>query len=238
MRMLSGFCLTLFLGAAMFAQQRGGGGVQPVVQGSFGNVVFPGGTAAIPGVHRTMPGIAVSGPRLNVPFSNQDPTRLSAQGVLPRAGYNYVGNPRRSRGTAVMAVPVYVGGYGYGSYYDNGDVPPQQAAPPQQPNVIVIYPPAPQPIMYGGGGDGLAAASPATVSEPAVDTTSGPETPHYLIAFKDHSIYSAVAYWVQGDTLHYFTTGNTHNQVSLSLIDRDLTERLNRESGTPLQLPK
>ena len=48
------------------------------------------------------------------------------------------------------------------------------------------------------------------------------------MAFKDHTIYTAVAYWVDGDTLHYFTSGNTHNQVSLSLVDRELTERLNQ----------
>jgi len=46
-----------------------------------------------------------------------------------------------------------------------------------------------------------------------------------------------VAYWVDGDTLHYFTSGNTHNQVSLSLIDRDLTQRLNKESGLEVNLP-
>ena len=51
------------------------------------------------------------------------------------------------------------------------------------------------------------------------------------------TIYSAVAYWVDGDTLHYFTTGNTHNQASLSLIDRELTERLNRELGIDFKLP-
>jgi endonuclease YncB( thermonuclease family) len=67
------------------------------------------------------------------------------------------------------------------------------------------------------------------------DSTAEPS--HYLIAFKDHTIYSAVAYWVDGDTLHYFTSANTHNQVSLSLIDRDLTERLNKESGLDVKLP-
>jgi len=46
-----------------------------------------------------------------------------------------------------------------------------------------------------------------------------------------------VAYWVDGETLHYFTTGNTHNQASLSLIDRELTERLNRELGIDFKLP-
>ena len=60
---------------------------------------------------------------------------------------------------------------------------------------------------------------------------------YYLIAFKDNSIYSAVAYWVDGDTLHYFTSGNTHNQVSMSLVDRALTERLNRERKVDIRLP-
>ena len=60
----------------------------------------------------------------------------------------------------------------------------------------------------------------------------------YLIAFKDHTIYSAVAYWVDGETLHYFTSGNNHNQVSLSLIDRELTERLNKEKGAEVKLPR
>jgi hypothetical protein len=46
-----------------------------------------------------------------------------------------------------------------------------------------------------------------------------------------------VAYWVDGDTLHYFTSANTHNQASVSLVDRDLTERLNKESGLEVKLP-
>ena len=75
-------------------------------------------------------------------------------------------------------------------------------------------------------------AAPAQAEEP-----SAGEATHYLIAFKDHSIYSAVAYWVDGDTLHYFTTGSTHNQASVSLIDRELTERLNKESGAEVKLP-
>jgi endonuclease YncB( thermonuclease family) len=60
---------------------------------------------------------------------------------------------------------------------------------------------------------------------------------YYLLAFKDNSIYSAVAYWVDGDTLHYFTSGNRHNQASISLLDRELTTRLNRERGSDIRLP-
>jgi endonuclease YncB( thermonuclease family) len=72
-------------------------------------------------------------------------------------------------------------------------------------------------------------------ADDAASATS--DAPHYLIAFKNHNIYSAVAYWVDGDTLHYFTNGNTHNQVSLALVDRDLTERLNEGSGAEVKLP-
>jgi hypothetical protein len=60
---------------------------------------------------------------------------------------------------------------------------------------------------------------------------------HYLIALKDHTVYAAIAYWIDGDTVHYFTAGNVHNQTSLSLIDRDLTDRLNKESGQQVILP-
>jgi hypothetical protein len=42
---------------------------------------------------------------------------------------------------------------------------------------------------------------------------------------------------VDGDTIHYFTTGNKHNQASLSLVDRDLTDRLNKETGYEVKLP-
>ena len=63
------------------------------------------------------------------------------------------------------------------------------------------------------------------------------EQEHYLIAFKDRSIYSAIAYWVDGDTLHYFTAGNTHNQASVSLVDRELTKKLNGDSGREIKLP-
>jgi fido (protein-threonine AMPylation protein) len=60
--------------------------------------------------------------------------------------------------------------------------------------------------------------------------------PYYLIAFKDHSVYSAIAYWVEGETLHYFTSGNTHNQVSMGLVDKELTDRLNRERKVDIRL--
>jgi hypothetical protein len=249
----------LIFSTAGFAQFRGFGNTTPafrnptpVFQGTFGNVVFPGGTAAIPGVTRFFPNAvfpAGNPPRLYVPGTVRDPTLLSSRFGHPN-GFPGSRPAYKSGGFAVpYAVPVYVGGYaGYTGYYDSG-VPPDEAAaagaPPAQPNVIVVYPsgmPAGAP-PYGGYGEAYAApptGPPAQNAAPAADQDQAAATPSpttYLIAFKDHTIYSAVAYWVEGDTLHYFTSGATHNQVSLSLVDRDLTLRLNAEAGNNMQLP-
>jgi hypothetical protein len=103
-------------------------------------------------------------------------------------------------------------------------VPPQQPVTP----VVINYnygtppPPAPdQPVIV---------RDQATAPDDSVGE-------HYLIAFKDHTIYAATAYWVDGDTLHYFTAGNVHNQASLALVDREFTERLNKEAGLDVRLP-
>jgi hypothetical protein len=42
---------------------------------------------------------------------------------------------------------------------------------------------------------------------------------------------------VEGETLHYVTNQNTHNQVSLDLVDRELSDRLNRERQVDFRLP-
>jgi hypothetical protein len=120
----------------------------------------------------------------------------------------------------------------YGNYYD----PAALSAPVQQaPNITVIYPPAPAPVIMSP----YTEAAPVSLYQPPAQAQAPTpqETPHYLIAFKDHTIYSAMAYWVDGDTLHYFTSGNTHNQVSVSLIDRELTRKLNLETGMEVKLP-
>ena len=225
MRTLVGFGLSLLLATGLFAQYRGGlGNSRPFAQGASGNAVFPGGR-----------------PQLIVPGAVADPTfamRLGAT-VAPPGLWRRPSVPgtRRPGMVFVYGYPVYVGGY-----FDNAYPADAAAPPPQQPNITVINPPQPAPEMIQrfGSDDAqdpttptAAADDPQAVEEPA----STFEPSHYLIAFKDHSVYSAVAYWVDGDTLHYFTSGNTHNQASVSLVDRDLTERLNKESGLEVKLP-
>ncbi len=167
----------------------------------------------------------------------------------------------------VFAYPVFVGGgydssydpnaYGPNGYGPNGYgpqdmMPPQQ--PPQQPNMTVVFPPQQQPpqqanpVMIQPGPDGqYTTTGPrpgpgGTIYDvPQGNTAQGQDpsadAPRFLLAFKDRTIYSVIAYWTDGDTLHYFTPGNVHNQASMSLIDRELTERLNRELGIDFKLP-
>ena len=84
------------------------------------------------------------------------------------------------------------------------------------------------PVMrdYTGDSSGVQVYD-APGREPASNSNDD-GTDYYLIAFKDHSIYSAFAYWVDGDTLHYVTPQRVHNQVSVALVDRELTDKLNR----------
>jgi hypothetical protein len=232
---LCGIALTLCLG--LLAQQ-------PVLTGGVPSVVHPGGTPQnTPGLTRFVPSVvnpAGGGPRLVFP------TAANAGRLQP--GQNFQRVPRHS---PAYAYPVYIGGY-YETPYINtlgGDAgyPPPQAQQ-QPPNVTVIYPPQQvNPVIITvGGADSQQGAVTAYGAQQGVISQPPPREPveepatentHYLIAFKDHTIYSAMAYWVDGDTLHYFTAGNTHNQVSLSLVDRELTTRLNKESGLEVKLP-
>jgi hypothetical protein len=64
-----------------------------------------------------------------------------------------------------------------------------------------------------------------------------PDQPLFFIGLTDNSVYTAVAYWVEGGTLNYITPQGRHNQVSVALIDRETTARLNRGSTFQLHLP-
>ncbi len=60
----------------------------------------------------------------------------------------------------------------------------------------------------------------------------------YLVAMKDGGVYSAVAYWLEDSTLHYITPKHDHNHASLDLVDRELTDQLNRERKVPFKISR
>jgi hypothetical protein len=64
---------------------------------------------------------------------------------------------------------------------------------------------------------------------PATGDSSAGSSPVYLIAFNDHVIRAALAYWVDGETLHYITLRREERLAPLATVDRDFSSQLNRE---------
>ncbi len=137
----------------------------------------------------------------------------------------------------------YVPGYfdDYDDYWNNYYYPPATPA-----TAYVPAPSAPeasqQPVIIN---QYFGVPAPAAPSGPP-QTTSSTQTPgaplteptnYYLIAYKNHAIYTALAYWVEDKTLHYVTLQNTHNQASLDLIDLNLTKTLNQSNQVPFSIP-
>lgn len=245
--------LLLALSAGGFAQ-RGGrmGGVRPqpstfIGVGSeipfrtygspsgFGNVVFPG-TGTPP------------------PFTTSFPSTT----FIERFGDVIAGKPytgvrggfrqrRYSRGGffGPTVWPVVVGGLPYDYGYDQPAptfvAPPQQAAPPVTINqyfgadtvtpAVHEYPQSGE-SSPGSGVQIYRAPSPQPAGAP-----SGEDQVLFFIALKDSSIYTAVAYWVEDGTLHYITPQGRHNQVSLALVDRNISTRLNAGRAVDFRLP-
>jgi hypothetical protein len=143
-----------------------------------------------------------------------------------RRGYR--GSRRYGYGTAV-------GGYGYpvlypmfgpvGASYDQ-PADDQQGPPPAEMN----YGPQQQQPSEESRIQTYSAPS-SERPEPAEDR------PMFYVALTDNSVYTAVAYWVEDETLNYITPQGRHNQVSLALVDRATTARLNQGSKFQLHLP-
>ncbi len=127
----------------------------------------------------------------------------------------------------------WYGDYGYGYSSD-----PAYSYPVYQPspNVTVVYaPPAAPATIYveraGPQRDEYGQEVQRPRSAPDSDSSI------YLIAFRDRSIFAAVAYWAEGGTLHYVTQEHEQKQVPLSTVDRELSDKLNRERGVAFSLP-
>jgi hypothetical protein len=160
-------------------------------------------------------------------------------------------HPHHSR-TAIVPVPVYYGGYyvgydapppAYGTAYDTppsgyaSNGAPGYADPSQSPMVIINQNyrpdlPAPPP-------PDSTVRKYETPTHPYDDQPAAPDAPPtiYLVAMKDHTIFPALAYWVEGDTLNYITTEGSHNRATLDLVDREFSRRINEERNVEFKLP-
>ena len=114
-------------------------------------------------------------------------------------------------------------------------VPPTASAP-QQPVIINQYFSAP-PSQQQPNAQQQGSRDTTNTGAQAPGDPIGPAQNYYLIAYKNHEVFSALAYWLEDKTLHYVTTQNTHNQAALDLIDVPLTKKLNQKNEVPFSLP-
>ena len=176
----------------------------------------------------------------------------ASQGAVPvhrlaRPARRWRRGGRRSR---IYPLPYYYGAYAYGASQPEQLRVSVENVPPSQPAVLInrdYKPEKPKPVVrnYGEGElpepvAGLRSAPAPTQRPPG--SGAGQESPGpgkdkpviYLIALKNQTIYPAVRYWVEGDTLHYIDTRGARKQIALSMIDRDFSIRLNRERNIPV----
>jgi hypothetical protein len=59
-----------------------------------------------------------------------------------------------------------------------------------------------------------------------------------LIAFKDGTLVQAVAYWYENGTLHYVKPDHKVASAALTLVDKESSERFNRERGLSFRMPE
>jgi hypothetical protein len=162
-------------------------------------------------------------------------------------GGGYGGYARRTVVAPIyVAVPGYGGyGYGYGPDYGDGstDAPPVQTAPtviinqnyvPDHANPVVReVPDTPDSGSFQAPGP-----PPAEPSSSDADAPSESDQPTiYLIAFRDHSIVPALAYWTEGNMLKYVNMDHGLNQATLDLVDRDMSRLLNQQRNVEFRLP-
>jgi hypothetical protein len=167
-----------------------------------------------------------------------------------RGGFNqqrfFRGNFGFHRFPRTFIYPAFYGGFGYSDPYFYNSYP-NYTSYPSYPPVGYSYNSNPTPVIISQNYyAGYPAAEP--VPAPRVEEYRPPPQPSaaeerkdesslYLIAFKDHTIRAVLAYWADGATLHYVTMDHEQKQTTVASVDRELSERLNRERNVAFRLP-
>ena len=223
--------------AGLFAQNHSGTG--PIRPGAptftnNGNILHPGipGNVSImpttpSGGNHGHPGTGNRGGRANYPVYAGGVYGYGVSG-FSTGGYTTVYNP--PPGTYDPIFGVYspeAGGYPY--------------QPPAQTPVVVInqnfQPEVVRPQIIDYTNSILPPPGPQASQPNSANVSVEGDTPLILIAMKDHTIYPALAYWIQGDTVNYVMAGGAVNHVSLAQIDRELSAKLNAERRPDFKLP-
>ncbi len=189
-------------------------------------------------------------------FTGLGPTGYSSR--LPVAAHSGAGRGGYGGyGRRIVAAPLYYGvpvygGYGYGPDYGYGSDyssygPSPDPAPPQAAPTVIINQnfvpdhanPSVQEVPDSSNQMGAyQAPGPPPVEPSDAAALSQKDQPTiYLIAFLDHSIVPALAYWTEGNTLKYVNMDHSINQATLDLVDRRMSRLLNQQRNVDFRLP-
>lgn len=167
-------------------------------------------------------------PVVQLPAINNHITNLSG---------SIAGRPMPQR-PGVRPIPV-VGGWVGGGWYP-------QPQPVAQPSPVVVVnnniAPAPAPILIVNPDYTPEVAKPvlreySNISNPYENFTPAARKV-YLLTLKDGTLRQAVAFWAEGDTLHFVQPDHKQENVPMSNLDRESTKRFNSERGLEIRLPE
>jgi hypothetical protein len=209
-----------FVGGGGFG--RGGG----YVGGGFGH---GGGRPVNPGFHGFI------GARVGPGFGN----------VFNRFGYRspVVYYPFFSSYWPGYAYDPYYYGASYGSSYGYGYGTGTPYGYSGGPNVTIVTVPSGAPaapvVVYAEPRNTETRDYTPPAPAPPEPTATAPDRGPllYLIALKNNTIWAAVQYSVEGQTLRFVTRRHEQKSVPLAEVDRAFTEELNRERRVDFRLP-
>lgn len=116
--------------------------------------------------------------------------------------------------------------------------PPAPYNPPQAPEAAEP-PEPPAPVFTGYQAPPVQWEDPAPAPAPPEKPQASVVKPSlYLIALKDGSVQTTVAYWYEDGALQYVGKDWQVHQVALDQLDKRLSQQLNSERGVDFRLPE
>jgi hypothetical protein len=194
----------------------------------FGRLIYPGTGAPVAVRNPRLPGSPlVAAPAPQVSHRSHVNAIAIPYPVFYGGGYYDYEAPAAPYSQDVSQVPAYSNGY------DQTTQPPvviinQYFKPDTANPVLRDYSNVPLPGSPVPAADANNSGQAQTAADQQV---------MFLIALKDHTIFPAIAYWVDGDTLNYITLQGVKNSVSLGLVDRDFSKQINQDRKVEFGLP-
>jgi hypothetical protein len=194
----------------------------------FGRLIYPGTGAPVAVRNPRRPGSPlVAAPVPQVPHRSHANAIAIPYPVFYGGGYYDYEAPAAPYSQDVSQVPAFSNGYDQTT----------------QPPVVIINqyfkPDTANPVLHDYSNVPVPGSQ---VQAPDANNSSQAQTAAdqqvmFLIALKDHTIFPAIAYWVDGDTLNYITVQGVKNSVSLDLVDRDFSKQINQDRKVEFGLP-